>query len=179
MGRWSKSVGRSKRLRPPPPLEKLLISTLSELGPAKNRYVRQSVEHNLTKFLLQVPPLGRDFGGRPKLFSRERPGLLRQPPWTIIANWLHRLLKNPQVTCLMVTPFWDSCAWMPLLRRLLVPGAPQIRVKGYHGMFNNCLNVSMPKPKWDLLCVVLSGKFYRANKFRMRPSILTWDESPH
>ena len=98
------------------------------------------------------------------------------PPWTIISHWLHRLRQNPHLTCLFVCPYWVSTYWWPLLTKLVHPAAPQVLVPPYWGMFQNCYGISMPPPRWPLLCVILSGKFYRGNKFRMKPLTLTWEE---
>ena len=48
------------------------------------------------------------------------------PPWKIIFPWLDRLRLNPHVTCLMITPLWDSSPWWPLLVRLQKPGSPAL-----------------------------------------------------
>ena len=97
------------------------------------------------------------------------------PPWSIIGQWLHRLKKNPHLHCLLICPYWVSMSWWPLLTKLVHPLAPQILIPPYQGMFSNCYGMSMPPPHWPLLCVVLSGAYYRGNKFKMKPLWLTWE----
>ena len=93
------------------------------------------------------------------------------PPWTLIAKWLHRLRNHPQLTCLLVTPFWVSSSWWPQLLKMLHPGVPQIIIQPFPGMFLNCHGQSMPSPRWPLICSILSGQYYKTKK--MSPSAIS------
>jgi hypothetical protein len=92
------------------------------------------------------------------------------PPWKIILPWLVRLKKNPTLKCLTVVPLWAGSVWWPLLIRLHDKKYPVIKVNPVWGMFSNCLGEEMPPPRWPLLCLVLSGKVYRENKFHLKIS---------
>jgi hypothetical protein len=94
------------------------------------------------------------------------------PPWTLILQWLCRLQQNPQVRCLLVAPYWVSATWWPLLVKLHCPGTLALLVPPYQGMFRDCQGRSMNAPRWPLLCIMLSGQHYRANKFRLKTSTL-------
>ena len=94
------------------------------------------------------------------------------PPWTLILQWLCRLQQNPQVVCLMVVPFWVSATWWPLLVKLHCPGTPAVLVPPYRGMFRDCQGTFMNAPRWPLLCTVLSGRHYKANRFLLKTSTL-------
>jgi transcriptional regulator of met regulon len=97
------------------------------------------------------------------------------PPWKIISKWLHRLRENPHMVCMMITPFWVSSPWWPLLLKLHVRGTPAFLIDPYPGMFSNCWGESMPAPRWPLVCTVLSGKAYRPNKSALRlQKITSW-----
>ena len=96
------------------------------------------------------------------------------PPWSIIRNWLHRLLQFPELICWTVVPYWVSSSWFPLLKKLIVPKSPIWVVKPFQGMFQNCYAELMPKPRWPLLFCLLSGKCFRGNKFRLKPKTLIW-----
>ena len=98
------------------------------------------------------------------------------PPWTVIQNWLLRLKQNPHITCWMICPMWVGATWWPLLLKLLVPLAPQIQINPFPGMFQNCWGELMPSPKWHLVSVILSGKFWKGTKYKFTPSKLTWIE---
>ena len=80
------------------------------------------------------------------------------PPWSIIGKWLHRLRENKELTCMMITPYWVSASWWPLLVKLQVRGAPAFLIPPYQGMFKNCWGEFMPPPRWPLICVILSEK---------------------
>ena len=94
------------------------------------------------------------------------------PPWKVIGLWLNRLLDHPNVTCLMVTPMWDSAAWWPLLLRLRVPKSPSLLIPPHWGMFSNCWGEEMPPTRWPLLCSVLSGASYKKKASPLKPSTL-------
>ena len=89
------------------------------------------------------------------------------PPWSVILPWLERLRQNPHVTCMLVTPLWDSSPWWPLLVRMQQPGTPALVIPPFPGMFLNCFGEEMPPPKWCLLCTVLSGKFWKTDKYQL------------
>ena len=92
------------------------------------------------------------------------------PPWTVIHRWLQRLVEKPLVVCLMVVPYWVGTVWWPLLTRLHIKGTPTILINPRWGMFQNCLGEEMPPTKWPLICLMLSGKHFRENKFRLKTS---------
>jgi hypothetical protein len=98
------------------------------------------------------------------------------PPWSVINQFLPRLREFPALRFLVVCPWWDSAIWWPQLIKLRVPGAPCLRVKPFRGMFTNCAGEEMPPPRWDLCCMMCSGKFWRGNKYRVRPWKISWDE---
>ena len=82
------------------------------------------------------------------------------PPWSLIAQWLHRLRANPHVTSLTLVPWWDSELWWPLLTSLHVKGTPVLRIRPRWGLYLNCQDHYMKKPRWPLICIVLSGSAY-------------------
>ena len=86
------------------------------------------------------------------------------PPWSVIGKWLHRLRENKHLTCMMITPYWVSAPWWPLLIKLQVRGTPAFLVPPYPGMFSNCWGELMPPPRWPLISIILSGKAYMPNK---------------
>ena len=92
------------------------------------------------------------------------------PPWTLIQQWLHRLQQAPWVKCLMAVPFWVGSSWWPQLVKLQVRGSPVVLVQPRWGLFTSCLGEAMPPTRWPLLCVMLSGACWRANKFRLKVS---------
>ena len=81
------------------------------------------------------------------------------PPWTLIAKWLHRLRENPHLLCLMVCPYWVSAPWWPLLTKLACTKTKALIIQPFQGMFTNCQDKLMPPPKWPLISVLLSGQF--------------------
>ena len=110
---------------------------------------------------LTTPSLGGLANGRldvppSSIFPR-----LREPPWTIINQWLARLRSNLHVQCLTILPFWVSAKWWPLVIRLRVPKTPAVVIPPCHGMFANCRGEDMPPPRWPLLCVLLSGSAWQ------------------
>lgn len=97
------------------------------------------------------------------------------PPWTLIANWLHRLRDNPHLLCLMVCPYWVSAHWWPQLIKLASPKIPALVIHPFQGMFTNCQHQSMPPPKWPLVSVLLSGQYWRSNKSHLKILRITWE----
>ena len=97
--------------------------------------------------------IGRHGGGCHEHVPGQGPFLLQQPPWTLIQLWLSRLLHHPHITCWTVVPFWASSAWFPLLKKMLVPGAPVWVVPPFMGLFRNCMGELMPAPRWPLFSV--------------------------
>ena len=95
------------------------------------------------------------------------------PPWTLIGQWLNRLRDNPHIVCLMVTPYWVSALWWPLLIRLKVGGSKAFLLPPFREMFRDCWGVDCPPTRWPLLCCVLSGKSYKEGKFHLKVSPLT------
>jgi hypothetical protein len=95
--------------------------------------------------------------------------LYANPPWSVISKLLPRLRQFPSAKVLMVLPYWDSATWWPQLIKMKVPKTPCLRVTPYRGMFKNCWGEVMPPPKWDLLCIICSGKFWRGDKFKLQP----------
>ena len=93
------------------------------------------------------------------------------PPWNLIFPWLQRLWTNPHLTCLTTVPLWVGSPWWPLLTRLHVRKTPVVVVRPRWGMFKNSLEEDMPPTKWPLLCLLLSGKHYKENKFHLKTSI--------
>jgi hypothetical protein len=66
------------------------------------------------------------------------------PPWTIIHLWLNRLVDHPKVTCLMITPFWVSALWFPLLLRLRKKDSPTWLLPPRWGLFTDCSGIAIP-----------------------------------
>ncbi len=60
------------------------------------------------------------------------------PPWPVVHDWLRRLLGNPHLVCMVITPCWDSVVWWPLLAKLQVPSSPALVIRPLWGMFRNC-----------------------------------------
>jgi transcriptional regulator of met regulon len=98
------------------------------------------------------------------------------PPWKIINQWLHRLWDNKHLTCVLITPYWVSSAWWPLLLKLRVRGAPSFLIPPFWGMFKNCWGEPMPPPRWPLICTVLSGGAFRPNKSAMTLQKIIWQD---
>jgi hypothetical protein len=101
-------------------------------------------------------------------------GVYANPPWSVIPQWLHRLKENPNVICLLVVPYWVSATWWPLLIRLARPKTTCLLFPPKEGMFANCWGEFMPKPRWPLACLIVSGSFWNANKYKLQTSICTW-----
>ena len=95
------------------------------------------------------------------------------PPWKVILPWLVRLRENPSVRCLMIVPWWGGSPWWPLLIKLRDKRFPAIKVLPQWGLFTNCLGEEMPPTRWPLLCLMLSGKAFRENKFPLKISHIT------
>jgi hypothetical protein len=96
-------------------------------------------------------------------------GLYANPPWSIIDKFLGRLRLYPNTQVLMVVPFWASAPWWPQLIKLRAPHSPVLKIDPYGGMFTNCWGEKMPPPRWPLLCLICSGKFWRGSKFKLPP----------
>jgi hypothetical protein len=92
------------------------------------------------------------------------------PPWSLILQWLMRLKSNPHLICLTVIPQWVGTVWWPLLTRLRIRNTPVVLIEPREGLFQNCLGEDMPPTRWPLLCLLLSGKAYRENKFHLKIS---------
>ena len=92
------------------------------------------------------------------------------PPWNLITRWLLRLKKNPHIKCLMVTPWWVSTVWWPLLVKLRVPKSPVLVIRPRSGLFTNCMGQQMAPTRWPLICTLLSGDCWNSKKFRLKPS---------
>ena len=90
------------------------------------------------------------------------------PPWKIITPWLHRLREHKHVKCLLITPHWPSSPWWPLITKMQVRGTPTIQIAPFWGMFANCWGEPMPPPHWPLICTVVSGQAWRANKATLK-----------
>ena len=89
------------------------------------------------------------------------------PPWNLINQWLLRLRENPQIRCLMVVPFWVGSSFWPLLVRLQNMQAPRVLIPPREGLFLDCHGQPMPPTRWPLLCLMLSGSFWKENKFHL------------
>ena len=92
------------------------------------------------------------------------------PPWKLILAWLIRLKKNPHLKCLTVVPHWAGMSWWPLLVKLHMKNFPVIKVQPQWGLFQNCLGEEMPPTRWPLICLMLSGRAFRENKFHLKIS---------
>ena len=66
------------------------------------------------------------------------------PPWNLVGPWLARVKDNPQIWCLMVTPYWVSALWWPLLVKLHVPGCKALLIPPFYGMFPDCWGNKCP-----------------------------------
>ena len=95
------------------------------------------------------------------------------PPWKIIPNFLVRLRDNHQLVCLFICPYWAGATWWPLLIKMRLKGTKCLVVPPGEGMFLNCLQQSMPGPKWSLACTVLSGKSWSDRRSKMPILICT------
>ena len=104
-------------------------------------------------------------------------GLYANPPWNVIQKFLGRLRLFPQTQVLMVVPFWDSASWWPQLIKMKTPKTPCLKIHPYPGMFTNCWGDKMPPPRWHLLCLVCSGKFWRGNKYKIKPLTIFWPKT--
>ena len=91
-----------------------------------------------------------------------------RPPWKVIGPWLCRLRDNPHLTCMMITPLWVGASWWPLLLKLQSSKIPAWVGPPYNGMFKNCLGECMQAPKWPPICTIVSGRFYKSKKCRLR-----------
>ena len=102
--------------------------------------------------------------------------LYANPPWSVIEQWLFRLKTEKHLVCLLVCPYWVSTRWWPLLTGLHIPHTPVFHIRPFWGMFRNCHHQLMPPPRWPLISILLSGKFWKPNKFRLQLSKITWDK---
>jgi len=98
-----------------------VVQIKQKQGSTRNRYVCQPRKFSVEKILFQGPPLGSVSGRCVEDPPRPGGGVLCKPPWPIIQKWLESLRQNPHITCMMVTPFWVSTPWWPLLVRMQVP----------------------------------------------------------
>ena len=96
------------------------------------------------------------------------------PPWNLIFRFLNRLRENRHLKCMLIVPYWAGATWFPLLVKMQIPHSQAFLIPPFWGMFTSCLNISMPPPKWPLLCVALSGGCWRANRCKFRLSKFTW-----
>ncbi len=89
-----------------------------------SRYVCLPREQKTKGLCFKVATLAIKKGGCSKL-SPSRPwGLYANPPWSVISNWTQRLIKHPDLQCLMVVPFWVFAISWPQLNKLQVPKSP-------------------------------------------------------
>ena len=95
------------------------------------------------------------------------------PPWSIIPHWTHRLVQNPNVICLLVVPYWVSTSWWRQLMSIRKPKEKILLVPPRQGLFQNCWGEDMPPPRWPLACLIASGSYYNAKKFKFQTSTLT------
>ena len=95
------------------------------------------------------------------------------PPWKLILPWLCRLKENKNLTCLTILPLWVSATWWPLAVKLQDPKSPILVLPPKRGTFSNCFGEQMPPTRWPLACLILSGKFYKHNKFRVKFQIIS------
>ena len=92
------------------------------------------------------------------------------PPWTCMGKWPHPLRENPHMKCLMITPFWVSAQWWPLLLKLRVPKSPVVRVNPFQGLFTSSGGQEMPPTRGALVCTLLSWQHWRGNKSALKIS---------
>ena len=91
------------------------------------------------------------------------------PPWKVIQPWLVRLMMNRNVICLLVVTMWVSAPWWPLLIKMVQPKTKILVVQPRGGLFQNCWGELMPKPKWPLACLIVSGSFWNSRKWKSPP----------
>ena len=91
--------------------------------------------------------------------------LYANPPWSVIQNFLPQLKKYPQKKVLLVIPFWVSSSWWPQLIKMKMPHSRALQILPYRGLFKNCWGEEMPPPRWPLICLICSGKFWKGEKF--------------
>ena len=120
--------------------------------------------HQLEKFVARYPHWEAITSDALNCSLKNFQQVYANPPWTIILQWLNRLWVNPHITCLMITPYWVGAPWWPLLVKMHSPRTPAFLIPPYNGMFTNCHGKSMRAPRWPLVCTVLSGEHWRANK---------------
>jgi len=103
-------------------------------------------------------------------------GLYANPPWSVISQFLPQLRKYPQKMVLMVVPFWDSTSWWPQLIKMRVPHTKALKIPPYRGLFTNCWGEEMPPPRWPLICLICSGKYWKGEKFKLPQSTISYSE---
>ena len=96
------------------------------------------------------------------------------PPWPIIGQFLQHFQMFPNLRCMLVVPLWPGCPWWPRLMRLYDPRFKPVRVLPREGLFLDCFNQPMPKPKTSLLCVALSSRFSERKDTLTRRSTRFW-----
>ena len=95
------------------------------------------------------------------------------PPWTLISQWLNRLVENPHINCMLITPYWDSAVWWPLLLKLRRPECPSLIIPPQWGLFQDCWGTHMPPTRWPLIGTQLSGSCYKKKACPLRLWTLT------
>ena len=88
-------------------------------------------------------------------------GFYCNPSWSIIGKFLLRLREYPSLQFLMVAHYWVSATWWPQLIKMKVPRSKILRITPFKSLFSNCWGQEMPPPRWDLVCILCSGKFWK------------------
>ena len=80
------------------------------------------------KFVCRHPHRGALLVDALKANLANLPPVYANPPWSIIPQWVQRLLQNPSLECLLVVPFWASTSWWRQLMSIQKPNTKVLLV---------------------------------------------------
>ena len=172
LGRLSKQVAGSQRLLPSQRTFPLFKKVFPALGKSHSGRFCFPKQHPTPPVHFQVSALEQFSGGCSPLQSKHGSSLLQQPPLAP-----HRFMASKTFGksshCLPHggTPLGFITLDAPFQAASGARGSTN-KDPPFQGMFSDFKGKSMPPPRWDLLCCVLSGAAWNTKKFRLRPSTI-------
>ena len=146
--------------------------TFSTAYPAASGYVCQPGKYPVEKFCVKAPTLAGSGGGCSEVpIGRGWPLLCKPPLDPYPAVVVQTAAKPPSEVPHDYSLLGFRHMVAPLGKTAL-SGDSSHCSPPYGGMFRNCQGQFMPPPRWPLLCTVLSGQHWRADKFRLKTSQL-------
>jgi hypothetical protein len=98
------------------------------------------------------------------------------PSWSIIGQFLPRIKEFPNLLFLMVVPFWASSTWFAPLIKMRVPHQQVSQDTPLQGFIRQLLGGGNATPRWDLICILCSGKYDQGSKFKIPHSKISSEE---